>query len=517
MDHRNRLSSLLSRTDILLATLIGIGVLAIYVRTAAPSLLWGDSAEFQTLSYFLGMSHPSGYMTQIMIGKLFTYLPVGNVAYRVNLMSAFFGALTVAEIYLIGRLLGGLRVAVVGSCLLLAFAESFWWRALVAESYTPAAAMLAMVWLFILLWRNSGKWQFLFLAGLAGGLSVGIHATVVMTSVSVLVFMALTARRREDWLGAAGGALLGALLTFGFFLYLDHNDPPVSIYNTVYRVNLSAFGLTPQEFDTPLKRLFAIFPAGSFWSYYFSAESGEIIRRLQEFISYFPVWMVALIAAGILTPFLQRRLPEALYPLIAFILIWGFAVTVVFSVYREFYVPMWSIVYIWFGLGTSAMLRLADRLFNQKQVTGKATRLVIGILLVLLPVWNARDNLTGAILRGVPGFVVQHGIYPAAGYEKAFLDARDVLNRVEDDAIIFTNWDKLYSVVYTAHVELHKRDVSVHEWLTDDPEGARSAVAYIDENIDERPIYFSIVAPRLPESFRLEQVHDMLYRVYRND
>src|SRR5262245_33160029 len=104
-----RISPLL-QTDIILAVFIGVSVLLLYIRTLAPSLLWGDSAEFQTLSYTLGMTHPSGYMTHIMIGKLFTYMPVGNIAYRVNLMSAFFGAMAVAEVYLIVRLLGGVSI-----------------------------------------------------------------------------------------------------------------------------------------------------------------------------------------------------------------------------------------------------------------------------------------------------------------------------------------------------------------------------------------------------------------------
>src|SRR5688500_10725578 len=213
----------LSRRDILLAVLIGIAALALYVRTLAPSLLWGDSAEFQTLSYTLGMTHPSGYMTQIMFGKLFTYIPVGNIAYRVNLMSAFFGALAVAETYLIVRLLGGWRIPALSASILLTLTEGFWWRALLAESYAPAAGMLATVWLLVLLWRNSGEWGYLFLAGVAGGLSLGIHSTVVMTALSVLVFMALSARRREEWFAAAAGGLLGAVMTLGFFLYLDYN------------------------------------------------------------------------------------------------------------------------------------------------------------------------------------------------------------------------------------------------------------------------------------------------------
>ena len=250
----------LLRTDLLIALLLGIAALALYIRTLAPSLLWGDSAEFQTLSYTLGMTHPSGYMTQIMLGKLFTYIPVGNIAYRVNLMSAFFGALAVAETYLIIRLLGGRRVAGISASILLMLTEGFWWRALLAESYAPAAGMLATIWLLVLLWKNSGNWFYLLVAGMAGGLSVGIHSTVVMTAISVLIFMSFTTRKRADWFAAFAGALLGVVLTFSFFLYLDYNDPPSSIYNTVYRTNLSAFGLSPNQFDTPLKRFFAIFP-----------------------------------------------------------------------------------------------------------------------------------------------------------------------------------------------------------------------------------------------------------------
>ena len=70
----------LSRTDLLLAILIGLCALALYIRTLAPSLLWGDAAEFQTLSYTLGMTHPTGYATQIIFGKLFTLIPIGNIA-----------------------------------------------------------------------------------------------------------------------------------------------------------------------------------------------------------------------------------------------------------------------------------------------------------------------------------------------------------------------------------------------------------------------------------------------------
>jgi hypothetical protein len=511
---RERLSHL-TRTDILLAVLAGIAALSLYIRTLAPSLLWGDTAEFQTLSYTLGMTHPSGYMTQIMFGKLFTYIPVGNIAYRVNLMSAFFGALAVAETYLIVRLLGGWRLAALSASILLTLTEGFWWRALLAESYAPAAGMLATVWLLVLLWRNTGKWAFLFFAGLAGGLSLGIHSTVVMTAFSVLVFMALTARKREDWLAAAEGALLGAVIAFGFFFYLDYNDPPSSIYNTVYRTNLSAFGLQAQEFDTPLKRFFAIFPANHFWSYYFSASSEEIGRRLLEYLFSFPLWAIILVVIGAIT-LLKERLAEGFYPLIAFLLIWGFAITVSFSIYREFYVPVAVITSVWFGIGASKLLTLTQKLNAQDNTLSTVVRLIFVILLIALPVLHAREDLVSAIRNGYPLFVRRDHIYPVFAPEKAINDARKIIRRVEEDAIVFASWDKLYSYVYTAHIEEGNTTISFHEaWSTEEEKLADSTIAYIDQNLDVRPIYFTIDMSELTERYRVEKIDDTLYRIYR--
>lgn len=502
-------------TDLLIAVLIGLATLALYARTLAPSLLWGDSAEFQTLSYTLGMTHPSGYMTQIMLGKLFTYLPVGNVAFRVNLLSAFFGALAVADTYLIVRLLGGWRLAALSASLLLALTEGFWWRSLVAESYAPAAGMLATAWLMVLLWRSTGKSAFLFLGGLAGGLSVGIHSTVVMTALSVLVVMALTARNLRPWLAAGAGALLGVALTFGFFLYLDANDPPSSIYNTVYRPNLSAFGLEPEAFDTPLERFLAIFPANHFWSYYFSATGEEIGRRLAEYVSFFPVWAILLIPIGAFI-LLRQHMPEGLYPLIAFLLIWGFAVTVSFSIYREFYVPVAVITSVWFGIAASALLALIQQFLPPGPRLRQITPPVLMILLVLLPLWHARQDLIPAIRSGYPRFVLRHHIYPVFAPDKAILDASRILRHVEENAIVFADWDKLYSYVYTAHIEQGRTSISFHEaWSTEEVKLADSAIAYIDRNLDTHPIYFTVFLPELTARYRIEEIDDTLYRIYR--
>lgn len=515
MNDRYKHIAPLFRTDILFAILIGLGALALYIRTLAPSLLWGDSAEFQTLSYTLGMTHPSGYMTQIMLGKLFTYIPVGNIAYRVNLMSAFFGALAVAQVYLIVRMLGGLPIAGISASMMLALSELFWRRALVAESYAIAASMVATLWLLFLFWRGTQKWVYLFAVGLAGGLSMGIHSTVLMTSISVLIIMLMTTRKRADWTGAATGALLGIGLTFLFFLYLDHHDPPSSIYNAVYRPSLSAIGLTINDFDTPLERFSAIFPAEHFWAYYFTASPEEISRRLVEYLSFYPAWAVILILIGIFALF-KRDWRDGLYPLISFLIIWGFAITVAFSVYQEFYTPAAIFVYIWFGLGASIILALLEQIFQKQQAGTRVLQIVVSILLIALPLWQSRRDLDLAITNGYTTFVRRDHIYPIFAPDKAIRDAMRILNRIEDDAIVFTDWDKLYSYIYTAHIEEGRTGIAFHEaTITDNPSLAQTTLAYIDASIDIRPIYFTVFMPELTELYQVEQINNTLYRIRR--
>ena len=516
MNRSDKSTSPLSRTDIWLALLIGLAAFALYIRTLAPSLLWGDSAEFQTLSYTLGMTHHTGYATQIIFGKVFTLIPINTIAWRVNLVSAFFGALAVANTFLIVRLLTGSRVAAMSASLVLALTEGFWWRALIAESYAPAAGMLATVWLLFLLWRNTGKPQYLFLAGLAGGLSLGIHSTVVMTAASVLAVMAFTARKRAEWFSAAAGALLGAALFFGFFFFLEYNDPPSSVHNAVFRPNLSAVGLTESEYDSAFDRFKFIFPANRASSYYFTAAPEEMTRRLVEYVSYFPWWQLLLTLAGFVWLFLGGRWREGLYPLIAFLLIWGLAITVAFSIYREFYVPAAVITSVWFGAGAGALLSVLGTLTKPDQPSLRTMRTVISILFIVLPIWNSRQDLNLAIRNGYTTFIRDNHVYPVFAPDKAIRDALRIINRVEENAIVFTNWDKLYSYIYTAHIEEGKTGIAFHEVLNEaDQILPTTMMEYIDANIDTRPIYFAIDQPGLSELYQVTRINDILVRIDR--
>lgn len=66
--------------------------LLVYGFTLAPGLTWanygGDGGELITAAATLGVPHPSGYPTYVLLGKLISLLPIGEVAWRFNLWSA---------------------------------------------------------------------------------------------------------------------------------------------------------------------------------------------------------------------------------------------------------------------------------------------------------------------------------------------------------------------------------------------------------------------------------------------
>ena len=77
----------------IIAALIGLFTLAIYVRTAFPTVPSGDSGELCFTSCALGVAHPPGYPLFIMTGFLFTkIIPFGSPAFRVNCVSCVCGA-----------------------------------------------------------------------------------------------------------------------------------------------------------------------------------------------------------------------------------------------------------------------------------------------------------------------------------------------------------------------------------------------------------------------------------------
>ncbi|HSJ52436.1 MAG TPA: DUF2723 domain-containing protein, partial [Anaerolineae bacterium] len=87
--------------DWLLPVATGAVALVVYLQTLLPGIGWGDIARFQYVARVWGIPHRFGYPLYIALSRLFGALPVGDLAYRVNLMSAVFAALAVITVYLL--------------------------------------------------------------------------------------------------------------------------------------------------------------------------------------------------------------------------------------------------------------------------------------------------------------------------------------------------------------------------------------------------------------------------------
>ena len=125
-----------SRSDILLALAVGLAALLVYRLTLAPTVLPADSGEFQFAAPLLGLAHPTGYPLYLLLGKAWTVLaPLGDVASRMNLLSAVLSAAAVGMLYLLGKRLGLGLVPSLLAALTLAFSYTFWSQATRAEVY----------------------------------------------------------------------------------------------------------------------------------------------------------------------------------------------------------------------------------------------------------------------------------------------------------------------------------------------------------------------------------------------
>jgi Protein of unknown function (DUF2723) len=179
------------------ATFVGI----LYVGTLAPTVLaYGapdtfDSPMLQTEVSVLGVGHPTGYPTYMMLTHLFTYLPFGDPAYRVNLASAVYGVAAVLVVYLAGLRLGGRAVAAAAGALGFGLSGTFWSQATIAEVYTLEALLVALVIFVLLLWREGREDRYLLLSAFLVGLSLTHHLTSVLLVPAAPAFVFLTERR----------------------------------------------------------------------------------------------------------------------------------------------------------------------------------------------------------------------------------------------------------------------------------------------------------------------------------
>ena len=147
--------------------------LILYTLTLAPGVTARDSGEYLTAIRVMGIPHPSGAPLYVIIGKLFSWLPIKNFPWRVNFLSALSGALTLFFLFRLLRSFSSGVLFPLLSTLFFGTSLSFWQNSTRTEVYTLKTVFLLIS--FYLLFRRKKKLAFLFL-----GFAFSVHTTAII-------------------------------------------------------------------------------------------------------------------------------------------------------------------------------------------------------------------------------------------------------------------------------------------------------------------------------------------------
>jgi hypothetical protein len=83
------------------AGLLALFWFIIYLSTVSPTVNFIDSGELITAAYEPGIAHPPGYPLYVLLGYVASHVLWGEVAWRVNVVSALFGALAIGAFFVL--------------------------------------------------------------------------------------------------------------------------------------------------------------------------------------------------------------------------------------------------------------------------------------------------------------------------------------------------------------------------------------------------------------------------------
>jgi hypothetical protein len=369
-----------------LAAAAAAAALAIYVTTLAPGLTFehngADGGDLIAAGRILGVPHPSGYPTYTLLAWLFSQLPIGTIAYRVNLLSAVCAALAAGLVCRTAQLLqpgAAHRNALsVATALVLAFSALLWAQAVISEVYALLVLFAALLFWLLVRWRNGGHDRLLWLAGLVLGAGLGNHLTLIFAAPAALVLLWPERRRWlrvQAWLPAT--VLLAAGLCIYAYLPLAAAHHPAVNWGN------------PQTW----RQFLWVVTGKQYQSFAFALPAAVIPSRLSAWAgligNQFGWWGLLLVLAGAGAQWQRDR------SLVLAALAWMLPL----GVYAFFYdtgdshvylLPTMLLLALWWGEGAGYLLRLGRAL-------GMAWQRVLLVLILLLPLaslalhWQAAD------------------------------------------------------------------------------------------------------------------------------
>jgi hypothetical protein len=445
--------------DTCIGLAIALGTFIVYLLTLSPSMSGEeDQPELAAAAYVLGNSHPTGYPLFLLLGRVFSLLPLGDlrVIVKLNLMTALFCAAAVFVFYhLLLQLLrpnalglksgaagpvdATVRTAAAAAALTFAFSKTYWTNALNLEVYGLHLLFLSVVvTLFVRSMRaeidhGPGAPRVWMLFVYVLGLSFAHHMmTVLLAPAFLWLYFSVHGFRAAAWLKMARGIPL-FLLGLSAYLYLPIRaavkpvlnwGDPASAHN--FWLHFSGHQYKAMMFaslDLPFQKL-TLF-----------------IERFPGVFGYAPLLVAAL---GLVTLLLrERRL--FLFSTLLFLGCLLYAINYDFDD-PNFYLNLQFATAVWVGAGLVAALRWFS-LRGRKGVTSRTPQIAI-IAAFLVPAFPLAVHYRD---------LDESGNYAHEDF------ARNVLGPLEHGGVIVTNQSQYLSSValYLQWVEGYRPDLVV--------------------------------------------------------
>jgi len=381
-----------------LAILLGVVAFLLYTWTLAPTVLAGDPGELQFASYLLGVAHPTGYPLYTLLGWAWSHLlPMQDVAYQMNLFSAFWAALAVGLLYptshsLVRQALPGLaprpavrRLIAALAAATFAVTPTFWSQAIIAEVYSLHIFLVVALLYFLLAWAERRNSAYLLPAAGCFGLSLAHHRTTLVLVPALLVYLWLVARSTPAARPSRRQYLLSLaliLLPLALYLYI----PLRAAYTPYLHLPLTR----DRElvlYDNSLPGFLSFVLGGPFGgSLDLTVDLGGRLAMawglLRDEIGRLGI-LLALAGAGWLA--VARR--WALLALTGLIWLGTIAFNLVYTIGDIYvlFIPAYLVIVLWLAVGVGVAVQALTRVVPRKLAAAASLALVVALF--ALPAW----------------------------------------------------------------------------------------------------------------------------------
>lgn len=214
---------------------------ALYIYTLSPGITWGDSAKLvnYVIEKRFTYNFAGGHDLHTLFGIIFSLLPLHNIAYKQNLMSAFFAALALGIFYIISEKIIKSKVAALAAITSLAVSQMFWFMAVINESYSIIYFFFALLFLLMLQYRETHKPVYLFLFSISICFGAFDNSLIIIMLPLYLFFFLMTDKLIlfdvKKLIAIFAGLIIGAALPIWF---LEIVTPTHHVFASIFSETL---------------------------------------------------------------------------------------------------------------------------------------------------------------------------------------------------------------------------------------------------------------------------------------